>query len=453
MNKTTKVLGLAAMAALTLSVSSCKKKGCTDVTATNFEEKAKKDDGSCIYTSEETGNEVVQGSITKNTTWTKDKIYELNGKVVVENNATLTIEAGTIIKGQEGAGTNSSALLVARDAKIIAVGTPSEPIIFTSVLDNIEIGQTSGTNLDESDNGKWGGLILLGNAPISADNGDTEAQIEGIPATDAFGTFGGNITADNSGSLSYVSIRHGGALIGAGNEINGLTLGGVGSGTTINNIEIIANLDDGIEFFGGTVNVTNLVVAYQGDDGIDIDMNYSGTINNFAVVHGIDTDEALEIDGPEGVTNTNGLFTLSNGTIKSSDGIGTGADLKSKAQGTINNVTWEGYADKVIKIRASFSDTINCTDKSDSYVYLTQSSPKLSINNSEIISTTNTIESAIDVYTNSVESQQNDNCTSSLEATAEATITYTGTSVVASGSTGANLSDFTWTWTSRKGKL
>ncbi len=453
MNKTTKVIGLAAMAAMTLSITSCKKKGCTDTTATNYDEKAKKDDGSCLYPSEETGNKVVQGSITSNTTWTNDNVYELKGRVVVDNNAVLTIEAGTIIKGQEGTGTNASALIIARGAQIVANGTASSPIIFTSVLDNIEKGQTSGTNLDETDNGKWGGLIILGNAPISAADGDTEAQIEGIPATETYGTYGGSVSADNSGSLSYVSIRHGGALIGAGNEINGLTLGGVGTGTSINNIEIVANLDDGIEFFGGTVNVTDLVVAFQGDDGIDIDMNYSGTVSNFAVVHGINTDEALEIDGPEGITNTTGTFTLSNGTIKTTDGQGTGADLKSKAQGDINNVVFEGYTSKVIKVRASFSDTVNCTDKSDAYIYLTQASPILNINNSEIVSSSNDMATAVDIYTNSVVEAANDNCTGSLESTAETAISNTGTSIVTSGTTGANLSNFTWTWSSQKGKL
>ena len=440
------------MAAMTLSITSCKKKGCTDVTALNYTEEAKKDDGSCMYTSEETGNEVVKGSITSNTIWTKNKIYELKGKVIVDNNATLTIEAGTIIKGQEGAGTNSSALIVARGAKIIAIGTASEPIIFTSVLDNIEIGQISGTNLDETDNGKWGGLILLGSAPISAENGDTESQIEGIPATETYGTFGGNNVADNSGSLSYISIRHGGTLIGAGNEINGLTLGGVGNGTTINNIEVVANLDDGIEFFGGTVNVENLVIAFQGDDGIDIDMNYSGTINNFIVVHGIATDEALEIDGPEGSTHVNGLFTLSNGTIKTIDGIGTGADFKSKAQGYINNVSWEGYPNKVIKIRSSFSDTTNCTGKTDAYTHLTGSSATLIINNSQIVSTS-TLANVIDVYTKSYVSSSNDICTGALETPAETIITNSGTSVVSSRTTGANMESFDWTWSAKKGKL
>ena len=135
--------------------------------------------------------------------------------------------------------------------------------------------------------------------------------------------------------MAYISIRHGGALIGAGNEINGLTLGGVGSGTSISNIEVVANLDDGVEFFGGTVNATNILVGWQGDDGIDIDMNYAGMVSNFVVINGSNSDEALEIDGPEGTTYTDGMFTLKNGIATDYLGGNSNGDFKSKAQGTI----------------------------------------------------------------------------------------------------------------------
>lgn len=445
MIKSTRVIGIIALSALTISMASCRKRGCTDKTATNFVSDAKKDDGTCFYPTGNSTNKIVEGLITENTVWNNSKIYELKGKVVVDNGATLTIEAGTIIKGQQGSGTNASALVIARGSKINALGTASSPIIFTSVLDNIEKGEVLGTNLDEGDNGKWGGLIILGNAPISAGDGDTETQIEGIPATESYGTFGGSNSLDNSGILSYISIRHGGTLIGAGNEINGLTLAGVGAGTTINNIEIIATLDDGIEFFGGTVNVTNLVVAFQGDDGIDIDMNYAGTISNFTVIHGIDTDEALEIDGPEGITNTNGLFTLTNGTIKTIDGIGTGADFKSKAQGTLNNISWEGYTGKVIKIRASYSDTLNCVNKTDAYTNFTQNNPRLIITNSQIISS-NSMSSIVDVYSKSFVHSNNDNCTDYKESEVESIITNGGVSIETVSTTGANPSDFSWTW-------
>lgn len=449
-NKNLTKLGIMVMAGAVLTLGSCKKKGCTDSTATNYDEKAKKDDGSCEFAVVEDENEeTVSGSITTNTTWSSDKIYILSGRVVVTGGATLTIEAGTIIKGAEGTGTNASALIIAKDGMINAVGTAASPIIFTSVLDNIEIGQTSGTNLDETDNGKWGGLIMLGEAPVSTGDGDTEGQIEGIPATEAYGAYGGSNSADNSGTLKYVSIRHGGALIGAGNEINGLTLGGVGTGTTIDHVEVVSNLDDGIEFFGGTVNLTNVVVAYQGDDGIDIDQNYAGTIDNFVVVHGINTDEGMEVDGPEGSTHTTGMFTLSNGTVKSSDGVGSGSDFKSKAQGTLTNVVWQGYT-KSIKIRASYSDTVNCTLKTDAYTHLTDNPATLVIGSTNEIVTTGTAADGISVYNGTVEVSSNDICTSSIEATAEAAI---GANAVTTATTGATTSVFSWTWASQHGKL
>jgi len=285
----------------------------------------------------------VTGAITENTTWTNDNIYKLNQKVVVDAGTTLTIEAGTIIQGTPGTGSLASALIIARGSKINAVGTPSQPIIFTSSTDNIEIGETAGTNLDENDRGLWGGLIILGNAPCSFSGDIVEAQIEGIPADDTFGLYGGTDPEDNSGVVSYISIRHGGALIGEGNEINGLTLGGVGNGTIINNIEVVANVDDGIEFFGGTVNASNLLVWAQGDDALDIDQAYSGTIDNALIILGDFSDHAFEIDGPEG--SATGSFTLQNATIIGNTTTENGeyADYRSGATGTTNNIYAYGF--------------------------------------------------------------------------------------------------------------
>ncbi|NNL32327.1 MAG: hypothetical protein HKO80_03880, partial [Flavobacteriaceae bacterium] len=195
------------------------------------------------------------------------------------------------------------------------------------------------------DRGLWGGLLVLGNAPCSFSGDISEAQIEGIPADDTFGLYGGTDAADNSGVIQYISIRHGGALIGEGNEINGLTLGGVGTGTIIENIEVVANVDDGIEFFGGTVNVSNLLVWAQGDDAIDIDQAYSGTIDNAVVVLGDFSDHALEIDGPEGTTD--GSFTLQNVTLigNTTTDKGEYADFRSNAQGTTSNIYAYGFKD------------------------------------------------------------------------------------------------------------
>jgi len=285
----------------------------------------------------------VTGAITEDTTWTNDNIYQLNQKVVVENGATLTIEAGTIVKGTPGTGSLASALIIARDAQLNAVGTATAPIIFTSTSDNIACGEIAGTNLDQNDRGLWGGLIVLGNAPCSFSGDITEAQIEGIPADDTFGLYGGTDAADNSGVLSYISIRHGGALIGEGNEINGLTLGGVGNGTIINNIEVVANVDDGIEFFGGTVNASNLLIWAQGDDAIDIDQAYSGTIDNAVVVLGDFSDHAFEVDGPEG--SATGSFILQNATIIGNTVTENGeyADYRSGATGATNNIYAYGF--------------------------------------------------------------------------------------------------------------
>jgi hypothetical protein len=428
MKKTLLLLGM-----VMTTLVSCQREGCTDPTAINYDQKAKKDDGNCVY-DEPSGNTIKVGYITSDETWTSDQIYELAGKVVVGPGVTLTIMPGTIIKGQQGSGTLASALIVAQGGMINACGTPTQPIIFTSVLDNIELGQTSGTNLDESDNGMWGGLIICGEAPISAGNGDVISQIEGIPVTDSYGAFGGNNPADNSGSLCYISIRHSGALIGAGNEINGLTLGGVGNATYIDNIEIVGNLDDGVEFFGGTVNVTNIVVGFQGDDGIDIDMNYAGTVDNFIVVNSASSDEALEIDGPEGMTHTNGLFTLNNGTVYTFGGGTTSVDLKSKAQGTLNNVKLD-----LVKIRASYQN--DCIDpKVDAFTHLTNANQTLTFNACEF--------NNIDVYTTSQNNAGTSSCTVSAtdQLTAESSMTSTP-------AVGGSSTTFDWTWLNANGKL
>ena len=264
----------------------------------------------------------VEANITENTTWTADKTYVLGGRITVSAGNELTIEPGTVIKGEAGTAANATALLVARDATINACGTAEFPIIFTSVADeitneDIAAGMFSSPNLEPTVNGLWGGLIILGNAPISAQNDNdmdvTELQIEGIPTSDSNGLYGGNDAGDSSGSLCYVSIRHGGTNIGEGNEINGLTLGGVGSGTTINHIEVVANQDDGIEWFGGTCSASNILIWNCGDDGLDTDQAWNGTCDNWivAVPQG---GSAMELDGPEGAL-TQGCNSFTNGTI------------------------------------------------------------------------------------------------------------------------------------------
>jgi hypothetical protein len=374
-------------------------------------------------------NTVVRGVLDKDETWTADKIYELDGRVIVGDGATLTIEPGTIIKGRDGQGVSASALMVARGGKIHAVGTAQKPIIFTSTLDNIRQGETAGSNLTEDDKGKWGGLVILGKAPISF-SGALEAQIEGVPADESLGLYGGTTSNDNSGELEYVSIRHGGTEISGGSEINGLTLGGVGNATTINNIEIFANKDDGIELFGGSVNVSNILVSHQGDDGVDIDQAYSGTVDGFMVIHARDTDKGLEIDGPEGSENASGKFTLKNGTITGSGNAGNPADFKSKAQGTVQNVIFRGYdAGQKILIASSYSDACDVT--SNAYKNL--------IDGNLLFSNISFEGYTVDVYASS------GTCDTSAEDTTAADLV-----VSENAATGASASVWDWTFSSAK---
>ena len=249
-------------------------------------------------------DEGLKGRIYKDTTLTNDKEWLLNGRVSIMSGYTLTIEPGTIIKGKTGTGANSSCLIITRGAKINAVGTPTNPIIFT----------TQEENVPDAARGLWGGVLILGDAIGSFPGEVEELQIEGIPANDIIGLYGGTNQHHNGGILSYVSIRHGGSDIGEGNEINALTLGCVGDCTTINNIEIMSNSDDGIELFGGTVNVENLLVWGCADDFVDVDQGYGGNINNVLLVPDYVTNNTLELDGGEGSHNP--FFNISNIVIK-----------------------------------------------------------------------------------------------------------------------------------------
>ena len=344
------------------SLQSCKQKDtCADTACPNGQVCV---DGTCQGV---TTNVVISSNITSNTTWTANNVYELGGRITVLDGVTLTIEPGTVIKGQAGTGANATALLVARGGKINAVGTQFKPIIFTSVADEITPEQVGAglfisPNLDPATQGLWGGVIILGKAPISASA--NEIQIEGIPTTDPNGLYGGNDVSDNSGVMKYVSIRHGGANIGNGNEINGLTLGGVGNGTTIENIEIVGNQDDGIEFFGGTVNVSNLLVWFSGDDAIDTDQAWAGTLNNFIVICGSATDHALEIDGPEGTLMAS--HTLRNGSIKGSPEAELG-DFRACPRGTFENIFFFDFVDPATAGRGdlSISNPTNSTCSTD----------------------------------------------------------------------------------------
>lgn len=284
----------------------------------------------------------ITGNITSSATWVTGKTYILSGRIAVTAGNTLTIQPGVIVKGEVGTGANASALVIARGAKINAVGTATSPIIFTTTADEIEPGQIASPNLDADLTGLWGGVLVLGKAKGSFGGDVTEIQIEGIPASDINGLYGGSDDADNSGVIKYISIRHGGANIGEGNEINGLTLGGVGSGTVIENVEVIGNQDDGIEWFGGSVSVKNAIVWNVGDDAFDTDQAWSGTLDNFIGIAGTETDHMLEIDGPEGSFSAG--HTLKNGSLKGND-VAEFGDFRDGAKGTFENLYFFGFAD------------------------------------------------------------------------------------------------------------
>lgn len=304
--------------------------GAASITLEVTDSEGQSDDATAVINVGEVDEVVrVTSNISGEATWTADKVYVLGGRITVLDGATLTIEPGTIIKGEAGTGANATALLVARGGTLMADGNADAPIIFTSVADeltpdDVKAGNFGSPNLDPDINGLWGGVIVLGKARISASvrNPDgsqgpdvSEIQIDGIPTSDPNGLYGGNDDEDNSGVIRYISIRHGGANIGAGNEINGLTLGGVGRGTVVEHIEIVANQDDGVEWFGGSVNTSNVVVWNTGDDAIDADQSWSGTLDNFVVI--APGDHCFELDGPEGSYAAG--YVIKNGTVVAND--------------------------------------------------------------------------------------------------------------------------------------
>jgi hypothetical protein len=242
----------------------------------------------------------VNADITTSQTWTPDNEYILTDRIYVTNGATLTIEAGVTVRGEpedSPGAQNPGTLVITRGAKIRALGTRLHPVTFTD-LDDDNIGGNRGTSpydtLQDAQSltGQWGGLILLSyghvaNNTAAAPDPARENQIEGLTAVSEKGFYGGcaeflagpygrNCDDSDSGTLTYVSIRYGGFNLSANNEINGLTLGGVGRETEIDYIDIFNNKDDSIEFFGGAANVKHLISANSGDDGFDFDEGFRG---------------------------------------------------------------------------------------------------------------------------------------------------------------------------------
>ncbi|QPQ55310.1 hypothetical protein IC614_01455 [Allosphingosinicella flava] len=224
-----------------------------------------------------------------------------DGAAAGGQSASLTIEPGAVLFGASGA----DFLVVNRGSQIFADGTQTNPIIFTSRQNLL------GTATDNSSN-QWGGIILLGRAPISNCDGGAEGGTAGCqklvegPGANAF--YGGNVAADSSGSMRYVQIRYTGFSLIEGNELQGLTTGGVGSGTNLQFIQVHNSGDDGIEIFGGRQNMKNIVITGADDDGLDTDVGYKGFIQ---FVLAIQRDQAAGATGDtmiEADSTDDGLF-------------------------------------------------------------------------------------------------------------------------------------------------
>lgn len=286
----------------------------------------------------------ISGEIGTSTTWSNDTIYIMTSKVWINNGATLKIEEGTVIKARKQTNPNDAvALIVTAGSKIMAVGTSANPIIFTSEEDALEVingSVVTESNLNENSTGLWGGVVLIGKATVDIKDEIGGQLIEGVASNEERGRYGANtnttsIDTDNSGTLKYVSIRHGGASVTADSELNGLSLYGVGSGTTIDYIEIFANNDDGIEFFGGVPTVTHAIVVNCSDDGFDYDQGFSGKGQYWAVISS-GSDKGGEFDGGEGDRSPNSVPTIANFTMIGT-GTVSGLHMKSSAGGKLYN--------------------------------------------------------------------------------------------------------------------
>ena len=253
-----------------------------------------------------TAQTIINSSISTSTTLTlANSPYALDGDIYVLPGATLTIEAGVRFESNA-----NSTLAVARGAQIIANGTKDAPIVFTSANDTGVYRQLA--------NNEWGNLTVMGSGYISEDEipsnsaspaSTNYADMEGLtPANPSLNDYGGGDDNDDSGSISYCAFRYGGIASIPGKELNGLSLGGVGRGTDIHHVEILNNIDDGIEIWGGTVNLKYVSIWNVGDDSLDIDQGWRGKAQFGLIVQGLSNtgnqgsgfgDNAMEIDGAE----------------------------------------------------------------------------------------------------------------------------------------------------------
>ncbi len=262
------------------------------------------------------GNAVeLTGDVTESRTLDPSKEYKLTGVFTVKSGATLTIPAGTTIVSEKG---TDRYIAVEQGADIIIQGTASNPVVMTS---------------ENGDPGDWGGLLICGEA-VTTEGIDAVAEVGGL-------VYGGTDNNDNSGSINYLIIKGAGAQINSESQYNGLTLYAVGSGTTISNVAILDGADDGVEFFGGTVSVTNLYLENNEDDSVDWTEGWSGTITNTYVLHTIQGfSTAVEADGE------NQNPKLINFTAVSTTG-GTALQFKKESGATITGLSLAGYTTSI----------------------------------------------------------------------------------------------------------
>jgi hypothetical protein len=280
--------------------------------------------------------ETVEGDIATSRTLTADKNYLLKGLVTVKAGAVLTIEKNTTIYGDSA---SKAILLIEPGAKIMAEGTADEPIVFTS---------QAAEGLKRA--GDWGGLVLLGNAPVNIPGG--KGNIEGILKTVSGTSFGGEDPTDSSGVLKYVRIEYAGVVLSQDNEVNGVTFGGVGSGTVVDYVQVRMALDDCFEFFGGTVNAKHLVCQWNQDDGFDFDNGYTGKLQYLVLQQDpahVGEDNGIESDND---AQGSGNLPLTNPTIYNVTLCGKNADvdnmqfgmlIRRNSRGTFGNVLIDGF--------------------------------------------------------------------------------------------------------------
>lgn len=290
---------------------------CTDGVQNGDEEGVDCGGSACAACPDPTPDEVtdLEGSLTEDRTLVATETYSLKGTFSVEAGATLTIPAGTrIVADVEQGDETSTYIVVQKGAQIDIQGTAAAPVVMTSANETP---------------GDWGGLVILGDATTTA----------GVDAVAEVGQliYGGTNDTDDSGSISYLTINYAGASINANSQFNGLTLYAVGSGTTIDNVAMINGTDDGVEFFGGTVSVTNIYLENNEDDAIDWTEGWNGTVTNAYVLHTIEGfSTAVEADGE------NGNPTITNLTAVSSTG-GTALQFKKESGATITGLSLTGY--------------------------------------------------------------------------------------------------------------